>query len=116
MISYHNFTLNNLLTGIGLQALAGTMGVTAPMAHNNYVDLFVSGGIFHFGSFMYLAFNLIRKFHNGIQFRLLASFVVLFLINMFIGAATFYQPVCCIAIVPILFSCVNQSNGERSYV
>lgn len=113
MMNYHNVTFGKLISGVGLQALAGTMGVSAPMAHNNYVDLLVSGGVFHIITFLLLAIAMIRKIGSEIQFSFFASIVLLFLINMFIGAATFYQPVCCIAIAPLLFSNINQSDEVR---
>ncbi len=99
--------------GIGFPALAGTLGHPQfPMAHNNYFDLVFAGGILHFFSYLLLMLKIpIKVFKKKIKGReidlidrIFSISVFLILINMMIGAATFYQPVSTVITFYIVFS------------
>lgn len=113
VILLNKITGFDYLFGIGFPALAGTMGNTQyPMAHNNFFDLLFSGGVFHLLTYLWLLFRIplsvLKKFLNNKNISYLdrsyvASTIVI-LSNMFVGAATFYQPVLSVIIFFIIFS------------
>lgn len=113
VVTYNNMSFIDYILGIGFPALAGTMGNPQyPMAHNNYFDLLFSGGILHLVSYLYLLLkvpvSLMRKMFKRIKptniDRMYSVSIILILINMVIGAATFYQPVTAVIIYFIIFS------------
>jgi hypothetical protein len=110
---YNNIHFLGVITGIGFSALSGIMGLpNMPMSHNNYFDDLFSGGILHLISYILLLlrrpYNVIRRKINGVQLHHLeqsyAVLVILILINMLVGASTFYQPISSIFIYFTIFS------------
>lgn len=113
VMQYNNIGIISIILGIGFKALAGTIGLPHyPMAHNNYFDLLFSGGIFHLITFFILLINIpkkvvlkkIKKIKLNFIDRSYTLLIFLFLVNMFIGASTFYQPISCIFIFFVVFS------------
>lgn len=101
VLIYNSIKLKDLFLGIGFKALSGTMGLSNyPMAHNNFVDVFLLGGIFFWFNYLIL---LIRNFfkNNNLLEKVLCF---LFLLNMLIGAATLYQPVSCVIMIVVIIS------------
>ncbi len=108
-MSVYNKNDMNILSvflGIGFKALAGTMGLPQyPMNHNNYFDLLFSGGIISLIIVIFLLLKTIisilkkdkNSWTNWDKIYMLS--IILILINMFIGAGTFYHP-----FMAILFS------------
>lgn len=98
VIKENNIGLKNIFLGIGFKSLAGTLGLSKyPMAHNNYIDLILSGGMFYIFSFIALLLKIIfSSFKQKIKISLIFS--ILIIINMFIGAASFYQPIMCVIV------------------
>lgn len=113
VMKFHKIGAKQLLFGIGFGALSGTMGLPElPMAHNGYVDLVLSGGIFHLCSYLLLIlrapFIAIWRRAMGLKLnvadKMYLSIVLLIVINMFIGASSFYQPVGAIVIFFVISS------------
>ena len=104
VISFHNISGSDFLFGIGLKALGGTMGLSfLPMAHNNYFDLLLSGGIIHLTSFLIIVS---KSLHNMFFIQKKNDETIaltLLLVNMFIGAGNFYQPQICVILFSLLF-------------
>ncbi|MDQ0160558.1 hypothetical protein [Alkalibacillus salilacus] len=102
VIEFHDIKLHELILGIGFAPLAGVMGLSHyPMPHNTYFDLLLSGGIIHLISYVFLLtritfVTLRKKLRNrklNIIDRSFTAISVILLINMVIGAGTFYQPI-----------------------
>lgn len=113
VIQYHEMKFTDFIFGIGFPALAGTMGLSDfPMAHNNYFDLLFSGGILHFVSFLFLLagipLKILLKKIKGLEINVIdrsySIVIIIFMINMLIGAASFYQPINVVFIFFIVFS------------
>ncbi|MBT9150540.1 MAG: hypothetical protein DDT40_00712 [candidate division WS2 bacterium] len=113
VIKFHNMNVFDYFLGIGFPALAGTLGNPQfPMAHNNYFDLVFASGILHFFSYLLLMLKIpIKVFKKKIKGReidlidrIFSISVFLILINMMIGATTFYQPVSTVITFYIVFS------------
>src|SRR5664280_3595650 len=76
------------------------------MAHDNYFDLLLSGGVLHLVSYLVLMVRIpLKVIHKRLRGMKISSIdssysmvVILFLINMLIGAATFYQPIATVVI------------------
>lgn len=113
VFEYHSIGIIDYITGIGFGAMAGTMGLSHyPMAHNSYVDLLLSSGVFHLIAYLGLNFHVMSKslfsisltVQNLIIKKIYVSIVILTLINYIIGAGKFYQPVQGVIILTILFT------------
>lgn len=113
VLNFHDISFNNIFLGIGLKALGGIMGLSfLPMAHNNYFDLLFSGGIFHLISFLWMCVSSFFSYINSLYYKEFSGVVFIYLINMMIGAGSFYQPLLCLIIFPILL--VNKENLRKS--
>jgi O-antigen ligase len=100
-------SFSDFIFGIGLSSLSGTVGLPKfPMAHNNYFDLLFSGGIIHLVSYLILMIriplkviiNKLKGIKINIVDRSYSMIIILLLINMLIGEATFYQPIATVSI------------------
>jgi hypothetical protein len=120
LVYYHDLNWLDFIFGIGFPALAGTLGNSQfPMAHNNYFDLIFSGGIIHLVSFLILLiqipFKVMKKKVKGIRInnidRSYSIVIILILINMMIGAPSFYQPIYAVIIFFIIFSYDKVTNS-----
>lgn len=107
VIKYHDMSFSDFIFGIGLSSLSGTVGLPKfPMAHNNYFDLLFSGGIIHLVSYLILMIriplkviiNKLKGIKINIVDRSYSMIIILLLINMLIGEATFYQPIATVSI------------------
>ena len=121
VVAYNNMTLVDFIFGIGFPALAGAMGNPQyPMAHNNYFELLFSGGILHLVSYLYLLLiapcNAMKRIFKHKKLtnidRIYSVSIVLILINMMIGAVTFYQPVTAVIVFFMIFSYDKIKNIE----
>lgn len=101
MFVYNKNDMNilSIFIGIGFGALSGTMGLLKhPMSHNNYFDLLFSGGIINLIIVVFLLLktitSVLKKGKNSWTNwdRIYISSITLILINMLIGAGTFYHP------------------------
>jgi O-antigen ligase len=106
-IRYFDMRFLDFISGIGFPSLAGTVGLSKfPSAHNNYFDLLLSGGVLHLVSYLVLMIRIpLKVIHKKLRGMKISSMdsgysmvVILFLINMLIGAATFYQPITTVVI------------------
>ncbi|WP_193065270.1 O-antigen polymerase [Oceanobacillus oncorhynchi] len=112
VMEYNNIGIFELLTGVGFSSLGGIMGLNSLQSHNNYFDLIFSGGLFYFGITLCLILSIpvkvilkkIRGLSINIIDRTYCAFIILFLINMAIGAASYYQPITAVFLFFILFS------------
>lgn len=125
VIQYHNMGVFDFMFGIGFPSLSGILGLPKlPMAHNNYFDLIFSGGIIHFFSFMFLIIRIplkvickkIKGFRINEIDRSYSIVVLLILVNMIIGAASFYQPIGAVFIFFIICSYNNATDRVEKVV
>lgn len=111
IIIYNKIKFKDLFLGIGFKALSGTMGLPKyPMAHNNYIDIFLSSGIIYACNYLFI---LINNFYKEKE-QLKRIIILLILINMLIGAAPIYQPLSCI-IIMCSFVNLKEIKNYRSY-
>ncbi len=98
----NNMNFFRFIFGFGFKALSGILGLNNyVMLHNNYYDIFFSGGLLHILSFLLLIleslFLILRNYKKGEPYSDYSKFlffsVVYVLINMTIGASTFYHPI-----------------------
>lgn len=122
VITYNNVTFIDYIFGIGFPSLAGTMGNPHyPMAHNNFVDLLLSGGLLHLISFLYLLlkvpYNVVKKYFKRRVItsvdRMYSVAIIIIILNMLIGAATFYQPVTATIVYFLIFSYDKLKNNQE---
>lgn len=103
MEAYQKNNLNtvNLILGKGFTCMAGTVGLPSyTMAHNNFFTILYTGGIIYLISFLSL---FLKKINLKKLFSFENTIMFLFLINMLIGGAEFFQPVTGIFIFSFLF-------------
>lgn len=109
VIKENSIGLKNIVLGIGFKSLAGTLGLSKyPMAHNNYIDIILSGGMFSIFSFIALLLKIFFISFNQ-KIKILLIFSILITVNMFIGAASFYQPIMCV----IIFVSISNLNNNK---
>lgn len=116
VVKKNGMIFRDFIFGIGFRALSGTMGLPSyPMAHNNYFSLLFSGGIIHLISFLFLIsqilIHILTNLKNSNALGKVYLFIaILFMINMFIGAAEFYQPIMTV----IIFVCINSFSKFKN--
>jgi hypothetical protein len=113
--------------GFGFKALSGILGLNNYiMLHNNYYDLFFSGGLLHLLSFLVLVFESLfynlRNFsklnntNNNYSIYLFFS-LIYFLVNMLFGGSTIYHPIGgTLLFLLILFSKVSSESIKSNSV
>lgn len=112
------FSYCDFFFGKGLWGLGCILGIPGIATNNNYYDLFFSGGLFFLSGFfiliIHIFYNIWRCSRKKNMVKKLAyirlSLIILLLVNMFIGQATFFQPIVFVAWLIVLFLMENISK------
>ncbi|AJJ46695.1 O-antigen ligase like membrane family protein [Francisella tularensis subsp. novicida] len=108
-IEYFNASFFNYIFGIGFEPLSGILGyVDIPMAHNNFVDMILSGGILYLCIYLLI---LIYVFKNTEDFAIRLALLYI-LMMMAIGAFSIYVPAVAV-LVGVLIGYVG--NGKQKH-
>lgn len=112
---YENeFSIFRVIWGFGFKASSGTLGLpNYTNFHNNYFEMFFSGGFFHILLYIVLlirtfveSFKVLNKSKKNkvkIYSKYIMFSVIYFMINMLIGASTIYHPIGGSLIIILLF-------------
>lgn len=90
VIEFHDMSVINFIFGYGFLIIAGTFGLPEyPMCHNQFFEMLMSGGVIYLTAFLTMVYSYLIERRDAFT----VVFVFLYIVNMLIGAASFYQPI-----------------------
>lgn len=103
---YLNMNFVDFIIGVGFGPNSGALGLPSiPNAHNNFVEMLNSGGILFLSSFFLLLSKSIYIFVKNMDYNTSIVgiiIIIIFVINMLIGASNIYQPINCVIIFTLI--------------